>query len=65
MERKMYADKVAKKYCKTCKNFTNCRLPCTWVLGELWDKLGGKTTIGEMQELMQKARRKMHTDEKK
>lgn len=61
----MNAYEAAKAYCKSCRNFFNCFLPCTTILVTLWDELGGKTTVGEMQELISKARRKMHTDEKK
>lgn len=53
----MNADSAAKEYCKGCRNFKGCKIPCTTVLVTLWDELGGKTTIGEMQDLMQKARK--------
>lgn len=61
----MYADEAAKAYCKSCRKFYNCFLPCTTILVTLWDKLGGKTTVGEIQELIEKARCRIHTDEKK
>ena len=60
----MNADEVAKTYCVECREFGNCSIPCTSALVELWDELGGKTTVGEMQELIQNARRKMISSRK-
>ena len=57
----MNADEVAKTYCSACLHFDFCPIPCTNALVELWDELGGKTTIGQMQELMQKARKKYNS----
>lgn len=60
----MNADEAAKKFCSECATARTCRTPCTDVLLELWQEHDAKITIPQMEEQMQKARRRYLNEQK-